>query len=813
MILLKDMKKGLYLNANKYWLAHAKDKINIAGFELKIGTRLRASVAIDGKNRKFYMVVISLDPAVIAYWIQGEYAIYLAPVNFDTLFNKRDIERRTMQETNIHPTNFRYFTIKTPASADIREMLWILPRLTQTDVQSTPHSLVIKTPKLIYDIARFVTADKEDIKEWLFSKAIASRENYHTGKKQSDLTDDEYDDLKEFLQILDPPRASRELDTVGAKVPKNIRKKVTLENPMGSLVKIKPDGVSTAKFLNKTKDKYYVLSDKLDGLSLALKYVNGDLTLATTRGDGLIGQDVTRHVQYINSIPKKLGSKFKSGVWNIRCEVILTTHDFETLKKEIKDAGGKEYTDARGMVSGAINRNVPNQKVVAKVNVIAYSIMNHPEMDKKEQLETLKTMGFKVVNYVVLKAKEVSETNLTDYIIERRKNGGFDMDGGVLEVNSAKIRINLGTETNSLNPASARAFKIGDTEQVEATVVKVEWRVSKHGKIKPRIRIKPTRIGGVIVTYATAFNAAYILDNKIGPKAKLLLTRSGDVIPHILKVITSANEAQMPDPNVVGEYDWNDTEVDLILTKPEEHEMVNIKRMTAFFKGVGVDFLGNGTITKLYSAGIDTIDAVVNITIPQLMEIDGIKTKSAEKIYKSITEALAKVDLPTLAAATPFFGMNFGIKRMNAIYKVYKEDMFNWKGHTVGEVTQKIADINNFDKVMAKQFARGVKTFNKFIKRNSSRIHIQEKKGPLILSNSFEGVSVCWTKVRQHELEDLLIKNGGTVATSVKKGLTYLVAKDPNTPSAKLNKARELGVEVISPEDLIYLFKLKGIRV
>jgi NAD-dependent DNA ligase len=807
MIQLKDIKRGLFINADKYFRENQKSFLRINGLELKIGCRLKAAVSNKGVSTTMYLTPISLDPGVIAYWIQGEYGIYVEPVDFTKLLKKREIEKRTSKDQSLHPQNFRVFSTKALNAGETREILRHIPRLEASQVKSMPNSLVLTAPTLIYDFAKYVTADKVDIDTWLFELCLNMKNNYHTGKTQSVLTDDQYDDLKDFLAILDPKRA-KPLQAAGAPVAADVKKKVTLEYPMGSLTKIKPDGISTKKFLKESKDSQYVLTDKMDGLSFQLKYVDTKLVQATTRGDGAVGQDITKHVHLIPTVPKVLPAKFK-GTWNIRAEGILTNADFELLKNSDPK---REYANPRNLVAGAVNRNVPNTKVLQKLNVVCYAIMSHERtLDKIDQLKALKEMGFHVVNFQVLKTSDITESDLTNYINERKRKGGFDLDGAVLECNSAKIRQSLGNETNSIDPRYARAYKVGDTERIEASVLEVMWEASKHGKLKPRIRIKPTKLGGVTVTYATAFNAAFVRDNKLGPGAKVLLTRSGDVIPFIVSVITKAARASLPDVKVFGSYDWNETQVDLVLVDAgADNDTVKIKQITSFFTKIGVDYLGQGIIEKFYASGLDDIDKIINTSIPELMAVEGIQRKSAEKLYNNIVGALSKVELPTLAAATPFFGDGFGETRLTKIYEVYGNQMFDrWAKFTVGEVAVEISGISGFSESTAKQFAKGIKPFNSFLKRNAGRIHVQEKKKLVLTGNNLKGITVCWTGIRQSNLEDLLKKNGGEVYTSVKPGLTYLVAKDPNSASSKTQKAKALGVKIVGPVEIEKIFNSK----
>ena len=821
MIQLKNFKRDIFKNADKYWKENNKDRITISGFELQIGTRLRAIVTNDGKQRKFYLMIISLEPATIAYWIEGEFCVYLAPIDFDQLFTKREIPKRTMKDKSIKPQNFRYFSAKAVNASTVKTILAHLPRLSPLDVKANPNTLAIKTPKLIYDFCMYMTAAKEPIFDWMLKLAVHCNDAYHTGVRESELSDDQFDELKEFLLEKDSSKA-KILDKVGTGVKlkttkvsvgeeKGVKTKVKLEHKMGSMVKIKPDGVSTSKFLTDTKDTHYVVSDKLDGISLSIKYVDGKLVQATTRGDGEVGQLVTKHVLAVPTVPKDIGRKYK-GSWTVRAEGILSNSDFEKLKSTNK--GNKDFANPRNMIAGTFNRLIPDTKVLAKLNVVAYSVMSHEHiMDKADQLMAIKDMGFHVVNHKLLASKLINDKKLTEYINERKAIGDFDLDGAVVEANNVKIRKSLGTETNSINPRYARAFKTGETETVEATILDVEWQPSKHGYLKPRIKIKPVKLGGVTVTYATAFNGAFVRDNRLGTGAKVLLTRSGDVIPHILRVITRANKAQLPSVEEFGAWDWNNTNVDIVLSDPTENSTVKVKQITEFFKTIGVDFLGQGLIQRFYESGYDDIDKMINITIPDLLNIDGIQKKSAEKLYEGINNALTNIELPTLASATPYFGTNFGSTRLEKIYAKYGQDMFTrWTNSTLGEVATEISGIAGFSTTTAKQFASGIKPFLAFMKRNAKKIRIKEKEEVKLSSNSLQGISVLWSKIRQHSVEPLITANGGEVLSSFRKGCTYLVCPVGEN-STKIDKARASGTKIITPDELLKILRTKGIKV
>jgi NAD-dependent DNA ligase len=811
MIQLKDIKRGIFLNADKYFRETQKDKIVVDGFELKVGCRLKAAVTNDGKNRKFYMTVISLDPAIIAYWVEGEYAVYIEPVDFNKLFKKRDINKRTTKDQALHPSNFRVFSTKALNAGAVRELLWHLPRLQPSQVTPTPNSLVLKTPQLIHDFAKYVTADKEDILTWMLNLAIKANNTYHQVKNNPILSDDAYDDLKEFLLQVAPKQAAV-LKDVGAPVAGPKREKIELTHPMGSQEKIKPGG-DLLKFVAKSKDVSYVASDKLDGISLQFGYNDGQLVFAATRGKGLVGQNVLRHAKHLK-IPQTLKGKYAKGKYSVRCEGILTQEDFKILQDTVyKDPTTKEkYNDGRTMVGGCLNRTVSCVPLFNKLRIISYCIMNLDQsVDKEKQLQMLKEMGFQVVHYQVIPAAKVSDKLMVDFITSRKDQGGHELDGAVLEANSAKVRTRMGLETNSLNPAYSRAFKTGDTETAEMEVKEVECNVSKQSLLIPKIIFKtPTRLGGVMVKQTAAFNYAYIRDNKIGPGAIILMTRAGDVIPYAKKIVKGTT-AQFPDPKIFGNFDWDDTEVNLVLTEKGVHADARMKTIIDFFVSIGAENFKAGTAEKFYNAGYDTIDKIIEMKVKDILAIEGIQSTTANKLYGNIHSALGAITLPVLAGATPFFGRGFGETRMNKIYEKYGEEMFSrWSGMSVAEVTEEISTIPGFKDTTARLFAKGINSFKAFLKRNKDYIAFKEKEVIKLKGSSLKGMSFLWSKCRNHSWENPIEQNGGEILQSFKKGTTYLICP-PGETSGKIEKARTAGTKIFTPNQLETFLKSKGI--
>ena len=167
-------------------------------------------------------------------------------------------------------------------------------------------------------------------------------------------------------------------------------------------------------------------------------------------------------------------------------------------------------------------------------------------------------------------------------------------------------------------------------QMIEATVLEVQWNVSKDGYLKPKVKLEPVFIGGVKIEYATAFNAHFVEQNQIGVGTIVQLIRSGDVIPHILNVIEPTN-AMFPQGY---EYIWNESHVDIVMKEKDTSPLVQKRQLIHFFKGIGVDGLGEKTIEKLYDKGFTKISSILFLTENDLKTIDGIEDKLAKKIFR-----------------------------------------------------------------------------------------------------------------------------------------------------------------------------------
>ena len=426
------------------------------------------------------------------------------------------------------------------------------------------------------------------------------------------LTDDEFDIIKEYLYSHYPKNVS--LKDIGAPILTGTKNKIQLPFPMPSMDKIKPDTNAINRWLDKyNKPKSYVISAKLDGVSGLYTTHNGEKKLYT-RGNGTVGQDISYFIPFLK-LPDKPNIV-------IRGEFIISKENF--------DKNFKGSKNARNTVAGIMNRISINKEQMKYVDFVAYEVIS-PDLRPSEQFNFLKKLNVDVVKN---EQKSIIDNNiLSSILLDWRDSYKYDIDGIIVSHNR------MYAFRSNKNPEHAFAFKMVLKDQTaEAKVIDIIWSVSKHGYLKPKIKIEPISLKGVTIEYATAFNAAFVEKHKLGIGALVEISRSGDVIPHIEKVVKPAQKALMPDVP----YIWNKTHVDILLEDKSSNKIVQSKTILAFFKVLEVEGIGPGNIQKIIDAGHDTIPSILSMTKEDFLNIPGFKEKTASKLYEGIQDKIKK---------------------------------------------------------------------------------------------------------------------------------------------------------------------------
>ena len=582
------------------------------------------------------------------------------------------------------------------------------------------------------------------------------------------MTDNEYDIVKEFIEKKYP--SNKAIVEIGAQVERN---KVTLPYPMGSMDKIKPDTGALGNWTAKFKGPY-VLSCKLDGVS-GLYTTEGPEPKLYTRGDGLVGQDVSHLIPYLR-LPKTKGVV-------IRGEFIIPKAVFDAKYKT-------KFANPRNMVAGIVNHKTMNE-AVNDLNFVAYEVIK-PNKKPSEQMQLLSTLDVNVVLWKL--ERKLSNEMLSETLVDWRKNYAYEIDGVIVANDSTY-------EKKAGNPEHAFAFKMVLSDQIaEAKVVDVIWAASKDGYLKPRVQIEPINLGGVRIEFATGFNGAFINDNKIGVGALIELIRSGDVIPYIRKVIVPADVAKMP--NVP--YKWNDTHVDIMLEDIESDDTVKEKVLTGFFRGIGVEGLSAGNIARIIEAGYDSVPAILNMDVDNFLEVEGFKEKMATKLHDGIAEKVEAASLVTIMSASNIFGRGFSEKKLELIMDAYPTVLLSSESNA--QKIAKITQIKGMADKSAEAFVERIPDFIQFIKdAGLVKKLAPEKKKAIDASHPLFGKSIVMTGFRDANLQNLLKEVGAKLGSSVSKNTFILLVKDSlaGEDTGKAAEARKLGVKIMTPQQFI----------
>jgi NAD-dependent DNA ligase len=614
--------------------------------------------------------------------------------------------------------------------------------------------------------------------EAIVSRLEAAADAYYNGK-ESQLSDDEFDALKDQLAKMDIKHPF--LKKVGAP-PQGAS--CPLPFYMGSLNKIRDNPDAIEKFKNKysTATGSFRISDKLDGNSALLMIDAKGSMKMYSRGDGTHGQDVSH-----------LAPMGPTGLKDvaIRGELIIKKVNWN----KINDVGA----NARNVVAGAMMRKKGlDPRIKNEVEFVAYEIISGPKRPLK--MQDIADAGMNIVHFEDIETKELNQNYLMDMLKQRRKDSDYEIDGIVIEhIPGPGLKYK---RKDGSNPTYAFAFKSMETHvEAEVTVEKVQWTASKDGFLKPVVIFtEPVKLAGVMISQATGFNASFIEKNVIGPGAIITIIRSGDVIPHIVKVNKQASQPDFPNMD----YEWNDTHVDIIA------EVSEVKRMEHFTKTLDIKNVGAGVIQKLFDNGITTIPMLLSVTVDEIVEMDGFQKKSAEKVVESLAQAKT-APLINMMAASNLFGRGVGTRKLAPILEAIPDLVTKRKIPKAGD----LAKIKGFGPATCESFLNGIADFYAFIdeigyKPPSAASALGAASGSSASSapsalkapaTGFAGKTIVFTGFRNKEWEAMIKAAGGNVTTTISKKTNLLVAKDPDENSSKITKAQEFGIEVISVEE------------
>ncbi len=617
---------------------------------------------------------------------------------------------------------------------------------------------------------------KSKIKD-LAKKIVKASDEYYNGTPA--VSDKVWDAWFDELKKLDPEHPV--VTGVGA-IPVSEWKKVAHEVPMSSLNKVNtPEEFQEWVSADCDGESSFLATEKLDGISVSMKYLNGMFVQALTRGNGEVGEDISVNVKRMIGVPEKLNDDF-SG--HIRGEIVLLKSNH---KKHFP-----EQANPRNAASGIAKRL--DGDGVQHLSVLSYKIEGEDFNTEFDSFKRLDTLGFSTPNYRVLNvAQSIQMWN--EYQTSTRDSLDYEIDGLVFSINNCAKQFSLGEKGRG--PAGAVAFKF-EAATAETVITNIVWQVGGSGRITPVAEFNSVQLSGANIARASLYNQAYIDEIGVGVGATVIVKRANDVIPAVEEVVIPGPNGPANSPRICpecstptirnGEY--------LMCTNRDTCEPQVLGRISTWISELGILEWGDKVVKKLIDSGmVEDVADIYNLTVQDISGLDRMGEKSAQNLineldkYRSIQlyNFIGGLGIENVATSTAKLVMDAGYDTLDAMQKISVSQLEN---------------ISGFGSIKASAFYNGIKS-------NAQRIQDITNAGVKIkdkIKGSLSGKSFCFTgksTLPRAKLQKLVEEHGGEVKKSVGKDVTFLVLSDSDSTSSKAKAAQKNGTALLSEENFM----------
>ena len=554
----------------------------------------------------------------------------------------------------------------------------------------------------------------------------------------------------------------------------------------------------------------YTCELKYDGASISITYENGKLKKAVTRGDGFQGDDVTNNIKTIKSIPLQLEGNY-SEKFDIRGEIILPLDGFEKMNQELIDIGETPYSNPRNTASGSLKLQDSAEVAKRPLDCLLYFITGTklPFSSQFEGLETARKWGFKVPTQSKLAQNLEEVFEFINYWDIHRHDLPYETDGVVIKVNDFNHQNELGYTSKSPRWAIAYKFK---SEQVTTKLNSISYQVGRTGAITPVANLEPVQLAGTIVKRASLHNADQIqkLDVRVGDA--VFVEKGGEIIPKIIGVAQRGNQENPT------EYITHCPECHTALIRKEgeaQHYCPNfygcppqiIGRIEHYIsrKAMDIEGLGGETVALLYHNDlVKNYADLYELTIDQILPLERMAQKSAENLINGIQKSKAiPFERVLFALGIRYVGETVAkklAKHYKSIENLSKASLMDLV--LVDEIGERIAQsvVEFFENESNRGIIQRLVSFG-------IQMEIQEvvnlNATDKLLGKTFV-VSGVFEQFSRDDLKKSIEDNGGKVGSSISSKTDYVVAGQ-NMGPAKLEKANQLGVSIISEDDFIQM--------
>lgn len=556
----------------------------------------------------------------------------------------------------------------------------------------------------------------------------------------------------------------------------------------------------------------YVCELKYDGASISLKYENGKLVNAVTRGDGFQGDDVTNNVKTIRSVPLKLKGDYP-GQFHIRGEIVLPYEGFAKMNAERVEAGEDPYANPRNTASGSLKLQDSAEVARRPLDCLLYSLVGNklPVHSQFEGLEKAREWGFKVPKEAELKDSISEVLDYINYWDKHRHDMPYETDGVVVKVNSYRQQEELGYTAKSPRWAIAYKFK---AEQESTRLKKITYQVGRTGAITPVANLEPVQLAGTIVKRASLHNADQIEKLDVREGDTVFVEKGGEIIPKIVGVDFTKRD---PDSEPT-KYATHCPECGTELVRKEgeaQHYCPNyngcppqiVGRIQHYIsrKAMDIEGLGAETVTLLVNAGLIVNYAdLYTLKKEDVLPLERMAEKSADNLIKGIEKSKEiPFERVLFALGIRYVGETVAkklakhYKNIDALENASEEDLIN-----IEEIGESIAKsvVDFFDSEENREIVERLKQYGVQLEISAEKLANQTDK---LAGNTFV-ISGVFEKVSRNELKKLIEDNGGKVSSSISSKTNYLVAGENMGPS-KLAKAEKLGTTMLSEDEFLQM--------
>lgn len=647
-------------------------------------------------------------------------------------------------------------------------------------------------------------------------KQIEYHSDRYYNQDDPEISDFEYDMLMLELKNIEkehPEFVTKDSPTqhVGGKTDSHFAE-VTHKVPLQSLQDVfsTADVIAFEERINKTvASPSYVVETKIDGLSVSLEYEKGIFVRGATRGDGLVGEDVTINLKTIKNIPQKLTKDIDIIV---RGEVFMPKKDFEKLNEEREVLGEKLFANPRNAAAGSLRQLDPKITAERNLDIYIFNVQKSEEVkfsSHYESLNYMKKLGFNVNPYVK-KCNNIKEVLMAiDEIGNKRGELTFDIDGAVVKVDSLAQREEIGVTTKT--PKWAVAYKY-PPEKKETVVKDIVVQVGRTGAITPMAILEPVRVAGSVISKTTLHNEDFIKEKDIRIGDKVLIQKAGDVIPEVVEVLKdkrngTEKEFEMPKtcPVCGAEAVREEGEAVTRCTGIECPAML-FRSLIHFVSrdAMDIDGMGPAIIEQLLDKKmVENIADIYSLKYEDIVSLERMGDKSA----KNLLNAIEKSKENSLEKLLNSFGIrHIGLKSAKILAKKYNniEEIMNAS-------YEELCSINEIGEIMAEsivKFFESTQTKDLINRLKQSGINM-ESKIEKSQDERFTGKVFVLTgtlpTLSRNEASEIIEKFGGKTSSSVSKKTDYVLAGEE--AGSKLTKAEELGIKIITENEFLEMTK------